>query len=339
MKITHIGLDLAKNVFELHAIDGRHKVAAHRRLRRAQVLRHFAGLEPCLVGLEACPGAHYWARELRRLGHEVRLMAPRFVQPYRKGDKNDRNDAQAICEALTRPSMRFVAVKSAEQQAVLTMHRARELLSGQRKALINQVRGLLMEYGLVLAEGGAVVRRALPAILEDADNDLPTLAREVFAELYQRLVDLDERLAHYDRRLVQLSRAMPGAQTVMQMVGVGPQTATAVLATVGDVRQFANGRQFSAWLGLVPRQYSSGHRIRYGRITKRGDRYLRTLLIQGARAALRTAHRRDDRLARWACAVRDRRGHNKAVVALAAKHSRIIWALLAHDDSYRPQAA
>ena len=335
MKVTHIGLDIAKNVFEVHGIDSRGQVAICRRLRRGEVLVFFEGLEPCTVGIEACASAHYWARELTRVGHEMRLMAPRFVKAYRKSEKNDRNDAEAICEALTRPNMRFVAVKTPEQQAVLTVHRARDLLSGQRKALINQIRGLLGEYGIVLAQGGRVVRRRLPAVLEDAENALPALAREVFAELYERLVELDARLAHYDRRIVQLSREMPGARTLMDVVGVGPQTATAVLATVGDVRQFANGRQFSAWLGLVPRQYSSGNKVRYGRITKRGDAYLRTLLVQGALAALRTAHRRDDRLSRWACVVRERRGHNKAVVALAAKHARIIWALLAHDRDYQ----
>ncbi len=339
MKVTHIGLDIAKNVFEVHGIDQRGRVSVQRRLRRAELLRFFERLEPCTVGIEACGSAHYWARELAGIGHEVRLMAPRFVKAYRKSDKNDRNDAEAICEALTRPNMRFVAIKTPDQQAVLTLHRARELLSTQRKALINQIRGLLGEYGIVLAQGGTVVRRRLPAILEDADKALPALAGEVFAELYERLVDIDARLVHYDRRIARLSREMSGARTVMDVVGVGPQTATAVLATVGDVRQFANGRQFSAWLGLVPRQYSSGNQTRYGRITKRGDAYLRTLLVQGALAALRTAHRRDDRLSRWACAVRERRGHNKAAVALAAKHARIIWVLLAHDDTYQPQAA
>jgi transposase len=337
MKVTYIGLDIAKHVFEVHGIDSRGQAAVHRRLRRVEVLAFFGRLDPCTIGIEACASAHYWARELIGLGHEVRLMAPRFVKAYRKSDKNDHNDAEAICEALTRPTMRFVSVKTTEQQAVLTLHRARELLSAQRKALINQIRGLLGEYGIVFAQGGTMTRRRLPGILEDADNALPTLAREVFAELYERLVDIDTRLGHYDRRIAQLSREMPGAQTVMDLVGVGPQTATAVLATVGDVRQFANGRQFSAWLGLVPRQYSSGQKIRYGRITKRGDAYLRTLLVQGARAALRTAHRRDDRLSRWACALRERRGHNKAAVALAAKHARIIWTLLANNVSYRPQ--
>lgn len=337
MKVTHIGLDIAKNVFEVHGIDSRGQVAVHRRLRRQELLDFFDRLELCTVGIEACPSAHHWARELIGLDHEVRLMAPRFVKAYRKSDKNDGNDAEAICEALTRPSMRFVAVKTPEQQAVLTVHRARELLSTQRKALINQIRGLLGEYGIVFAQGGTMTRRRLPGILEDGDNALPALAREVFAELYERLVDVDTRLVHYDRRITQLSREMAGAQTVMDLVGVGPQTATAVLATLGDVRQFANARQFSAWVGLVPKQYSSGSKTRYGRITKRGDAYLRTLLVQGARAALRTAHRRDDRLSRWACAVRDRRGHNKAAVALAAKHARIIWTLLANDVSYRPQ--
>ncbi len=235
--------------------------------------------------------------------------------------------------------MRFVPVKTPEQQAVLTLHRSRALLSEQRTAVINQVRGLLGGYGIVLAQGGGVVRRRLPGILEDAENALPALAHEVFAELYERLVEYDRRLAEYDRRIERLSREVACARPLMEIVGVGPLTATAVWATAGDVRQFANDRQFAAWLGLVPRQYSSGSRIRYGRITKRGDAYLRTLLVHGARAALRTAHRRTDRLSRWVCALVARRGRNKAIVALAAKHAQIIWALLAHDVPYRTQAA
>lgn len=339
MKITHVGIDLAKQVFEVYGCDARGRRQLSRQLRRGRLLEFFARLEPCQIGLEACGSAHHWARELGRFGHEVRLMSPQFVRPYRKNDKNDRNDAAAICEALTRPSMRFVPVKSVEQQAVLCLHRARQLLVRERTALLNQTRGLLGEFGIALRQGAGVLRARLPEVLEDADNGLPALAREVFAELYARLVELEERLATYDRRITMLARSMPGAEQVMQLPGVGALSATALLATVSDMRMFRNGRQFAAWLGLVPRQYSSGGKLRYGRITRRGDVYLRTLLVHGARAALRTRARRNDRLSRWADALVERRGPNRAAVALAAKHARILWAMLAHQDPYRPMPA
>ena len=250
------------------------------------MLTFFANLDPCTLGLEACAGAHHWARELSKLGHQVRLIHPRFVTPYRKSDKNDRNDAEAICEALTRPSMRFVAMKSPEQQALLSVHRARSLLSRQRIDLMNQIRGLLAEY---------------------------------------------------DRRLRLLARQNPITRRLMQLPGIGPLTATALVASAGDLSVFGNARQFAAWLGLVPRHYASGGKCRTGRITKRGDAYLRTLLVHGARAALRRAHRREDGLAQWALAVKDRRGPNKAAVALAAKHARILWAMLTREVDYQPR--
>jgi transposase len=334
MKITHIGIDIAKNVFEIHGIDERGARALSRTLKRRQLLEFFSHLEPCEIAMEACGSAHHWARELRELGHEVKLIAARFVIPYRKNDKNDRNDADAICEALTRPRMRFVSVKSPEQQAVLTLHRSRALLVKERTALINHVRGLLAEFGIPLSQGAHHVRARLPDILEDAENNLPSLARECFAELYDRLCELEQRLSGYERRFATLAREMPGVSQLMSLPGVGVLTATAVLASVGDARQFRNGRQFAAWLGLVPRQYSTGGKPRYGRITKRGDVYLRTLLIHGARSALRTVGRRDDRVAQWAQALRERRGGNKAAVALAAKNARILWAMMAHGEPY-----
>jgi transposase len=231
--------------------------------------------------------------------------------------------------------MRFVPIKEIEQQAVLTLHRARSLLVAERTALVNHIRGLLGEYGLVIAQGVTKVRMGLPEILEDGDNGLPGLAREVFADLYERLGSCDERIREYDRRIAELARASEPAQRLMRVEGVGPLTATAITAAVGDARQFRNGRQFAAWLGLVARQRSSGGKARHGRITKRGDVYLRTLLIHGARALMRHLGRREDRKSRWALAVRERRGFNKAVVALAAKHARILWALLAHSTEYR----
>jgi transposase len=310
MEIMRIGVDLAKNVFEVHGVDAQERVVVCKTLRRSQVKAFFAQLPPCQVGMESCGGAHYWGREFTRLGHEVRLMAPQFVKPYRKSDKNDRNDAQAICEAVGRPTMRFVALKSEEQQAVLTLHRARELVVRERTAL-----------------------------LEDAENGLPDLAREVFAGLYDRLVDLDAQVAWYDRRVQALARTHEAARRLMELDGVGPLTATALVASVGDARLFHNGRQLAAWLGLVPRQRSSGGKSRHGRITKRGDAYLRTLLIHGARARLRHVLNRDDPTSRWAQALKERQGRNKAAVALAAKTARVAWALLARDEHYRVQPA
>lgn len=335
MNVTRIGVDLAKNVFELYGVDESEQRVLGKTVRRGQLLATFAQLPPCLVGMEACGGAHYWARELRKLGHEPRLMAPQFVAPYRKNDKNDRNDAAAICEAVGRANMRFVPIKEVEQQAVLTLHRARALLVSERTALVNHIRGLLSEYGIIIAQGVAKVRVALPQILEDGDNALPGLAREVFADLRARLRSADERIATYDRRIAELARASEPVQRLMQVEGVGPLTATAITATVGDARQFRTGRQFAAWLGLVARQRSSGGKARHGRITKRGDVYLRTLLIHGARALMRHLVGRQDRKSRWVLALKERRGFNKAAVALAAKHARILWALLVRGTQYQ----
>ena len=335
MKVKRIGLDLAKNVFELFGVDEQEREVLRKTVRRNKVLATFAQLPACVVGLEACGSAHHGARELKKLGHEPRLMAPQFVTPYRKNDKNDRNDAEAICEAAGRPNMRFVPVKGEEQQAVLTVHRARSLLVSERTALVNHLRGLLSEYGVVMAQGVATVRKRLPEILEDGENGLPALTREVFAELYARLCSFDQQIANYDRRIVQLAQTSEPARRLMQVEGVGPLTATAIVATAGDGRQFRNGRQFAAWLGLVARQRSSGGKARHGRITKRGDVYLRTLLVHGARALMRHLAEREDRKSRWVLALKERRGFNKAAVALAAKHARILWALLAHASEYQ----
>jgi transposase len=335
MEIMQIGLDLAKNVFEVFGVDKQEKELLRKVLKRNKVLAFFSQLEPCIVGIESCGGAHYWGRELRKLGHEVRMMAPQFVAPYRKGQKNDRNDAEAICEAAGRPSMRFVPIKNEEQQAVLTVHRARALLVGERTALVNQVRGFLTEYGIVLPVGRSQVRSQLPRILEDAENALPHLAREVFADQYTRLCDLDRTIDGYNHKIEAMAKAQEATKRLMQLEGVGPLTATALLATVGDIREFKNGRQFAAWLGLVPRQWSSGGKARHGRITKRGDVYLRTLLIHGARSTMRYVEKKDDRKSLWVKAVRERRGFNKAAVALAAKHARILWAMLSKGTEYQ----
>jgi transposase len=261
-----------------------------------------------------------------------------FVEPYRRGGKNDANDAAAICEAASRPQMRFVALKSVEQQTVLAVHRLRQGLVEERTALANRLRGLLTEYGVVVGVGLDRLRRALPEILEDGDNGIPGIAREVFADAGQQLRELDVRIAAYDRRIAALARASAPVQRLMKIEGVGPVTATALVASVGDAKVFRNGRQFAAWLGLTPRQHSTGGKQRLGAMTKHGDVYLRTLLIHGARAVMRVTSNRSDAKSRWAESLRGRRPDNVAAVALAAKHARIIWALLAHAHDYQPAA-
>jgi len=334
MEIMRTGLDLAKNSFEVYGVDTQEKKVLSKTLKRNKVLTFFAQLPPCIIGIESCGGAHYWGRELRKLGHKVLMMAPQFVTAYRKSDKNDHNDAEAICEAASRPNMRFVPIKNEEQQAVLTVHRARSLLVGERTALVNQIRGFLTEFGIVLPQGRDKVRLQLPRILEDAENALPHLAREVFADQYARLCELDRIIDAYDTKVKTMAKTDEAAKRLMQLEGVGPLTATALIATVGDIKQFKNGRQFAAWLGLVPRQWSTGGKRRYGRITKRGDVYLRTLLIHGARAVMRYLEKKNDRKSLWVKAVRERRGFNKAAVALAAKHARILWAMLSKGTNY-----
>jgi len=335
--ITRIGIEVAKHVFQLHGVDAQGHTVLRRRVSRAHLRQVVAHLGPCLVGVEACGSAHDWAREIRALGHDVRLLAPQFVAPYRKNDKNDGNDAEAICEAVGRPHLRFVPIKAVAQQAVLTVHRVRQLLVAERTALVNQTRGLLAEYGLIGPVGIGALRRTWATLLEAPA--LPVLAREVFTDLADRMRGLDDRITTYDRRMAQLARQREPAQRLMQGSGVGPVTAPAVVATVGDARTFRNGRQFAAWLGMVPRQHSSGGTQRLGRITKRGDVYLRTLLIQGARAVMRHLGRRTDATSRWGTARKARRGFNKAVVALAAKQARILWALLATGRPYQPATA
>jgi transposase len=336
MKITTVGLDLAKSVFTVHGVDEHGKAVLRKTVRRGKLLELFAQLPACVVGMEACGGAQHWARELRQLGHEPRIMAAEFVAPYRQGGKNDANDAAAICEAVGRPKMRFVAIKSVEQQAVLAVHRLRQGLVEERTALANRLRGLLSEYGLVVGMGLDRLRHALPAMVQDGGNGIPGIARDVFADATAQLRELDARIAAYDRRIAALARASEAVQRIMKIEGVGPVTATALVASVGDGRVFNNGRQFAAWLGLTPRQHSTGGKQRLGAMTKHGDVYLRTLLIHGARSVLRVTPKRSDAKSRWAESLRRRRPDNVAAVALAAKHARIIWAMLARAQPYQP---
>jgi transposase len=340
MKIKTIGIDLAKDVFGVHGVDVRGKALVHRRVTRKHLLGLLAKLEPCLVGMEACGSAHHWAREIEQLGHTVKLMSPQFVKPYRKGNKNDPNDAEAICEAVTRPSMRFVPVKSAAQQDVQALHRVREQLLKSRTALVNQVRGLLGEHGIIAPRGIAHLRRLLSELLADPEGSgLSGLLGETLVEIAGRLRFFDERIRTYDLRIGRVFAHDERCKRLAKVEGVGPLVATAMVAAVGNAREFKSGRELSAWLGLVPRQHSSGNRNVLLGISKRGDRYLRTLLIHGARSALCRVERRRDRRSIWASRLKLARGFNVAAVALANKNARIIWALLTRGDNYRPAVA
>ena len=329
--VTTCGIDLAKAVFSVHAVDGAGTVVLRKTVGRSRLVALIAQLPPCLIGMEACSGAHEWARRFREHGHTVRLMAPKFVAPYRKSQKNDGNDAEAICEAVGRPSMRFVPVKSVEQQALLTLHRVRLGYVEERTATINRIRGLLAEFGVVLAQRAIEVRRSAAASLEK----LPALAARAVTDLLAHVRVLDERVQEYERELKAHARQDERARRLQQLSGVGPIGASAIVASVADGHEFKNGRQFAAWLGLTPKQHSTGGKTRLGRITAHGDPYLRTLLIMGARAMLQTALRRADRLARWALSLRERRGYHRACVAIAAKHARIIWAMLAKNTELK----
>ncbi|MCU7811944.1 MAG: IS110 family transposase [Candidatus Thiodiazotropha sp. (ex Notomyrtea botanica)] len=338
MDATTIGIDLAKNVFQIHAADAAGKTAFTKRLSRQHFLAFFANLNPCLIGMEVCGSANYWARQLQQFGHDVRQISPQFVKPYVRSNKNDYNDAQAICEAVTRPNMRFVPSKSIEQQDLQALHRIRMRLVRDRTALVNQTRGLLREYGIFLPLGIHSFREQLPQVLEDAENLLTPLTREIMADQAQYLRELDQRITAYDRRINLCFRRSEVCQRLATIGGVGPIVATALIAAIGDIRYFKNGRHLAAWLGLVPRQHSSGDKPRLLGISKRGETYLRTLLIHGARSVVRRCDARDDALARWVRSIKQRRGFNRACVALANKNARIIWALMAHDETYRATA-
>jgi transposase len=338
MKMTVLGIDLAKNVFQLHGVDEHGNVAVRKQLVRSKLLPFMAQLAPCRIGMEACQGAHYWAREMRKLGHDVRVISPQFVTPYRKSHKNDPNDAAAICEAVSRPHMRFVPIKEVEHQDIQALHRARQLLIKQRTALCNQVRGLLSEYGIVVAQGVHRLRTSLPTLLEDPDNNLTWVSRELFQELYQQLVWLDERIGVMDEQLLQVFATTESCQRLADIEGVGPMIATALYAAVPQPHVFHNGRHLAAWLGLVPRQHSTGGKSLLLGISKRGDRYLRALLIHGARAGV---YRCKDKpnpspRARWLQQLIARRGINGATVALANKIARVAWVLLPHGVPYQP---
>jgi transposase len=337
--LSVVGIDIAKRVFHLVGMDERGKIVLRKRCSRGEVLPWMANLGPVTIGMEACGGAHYWARCLREQGHEVKLMAPQFVKPYVKSNKNDMRDAEAIAEAVTRPSMRFVPVKDVAQQDIQALHRVRERLVTARTALVNEMRGLLAEYGIVLPQGMAKFRQALVSTLEAEHTKLTPLGQDLLHKLFAELGKLDVELAYYQDKLEALAQAHPVCQRLLTIPGLGPLTATVLMAAVGDARVFKNGRQFAAWLGLVPKQYSTGGQTRLWGISKRGDSYIRKLLIHGARATLRWARTKADRRSQWIRGLRERRGWNRTAVAVANKNARIVWALLNRGGVYGENAS
>ncbi|MEQ1544160.1 IS110 family transposase [Methyloglobulus sp.] len=337
MNIKRMGIDLAKQVFQLHGVDHQENPVLRKQLRRNQMLNYFAKLPPCLIGIEACSSSHYWARQLQKFGHTVKLIAPQFVKPYVKGNKNDANDAEAICEAVARLNMRFVAIKTIEQQDIQAVHRIRSGLLQQRTAKVNQIRGLLAEYGIVVERRVEKLRKALTLLLEDAENGLSFDFRVLLQSLQQDLIALDDRSSEMDKKIQQLAINNSTAKRLQQIPGIGPITSTALVCAIGDGKQFKRGRDLAAWLGLAPRQHSSGGKDCLLGISKRGDTYLRTLLIHGARAVLKVADKKDDPRSRWLQNLCSRRNKNIAAVALANKNARIVWALLTKETDFLPE--
>ena len=335
MNIITIGIDLAKNVFAVHGVNENGCTELVKpKVLRDQLLPLIANLPPCLIGMEACSGAHHWARLFQQHGHTVRLIAPKFVTPYRmtgKRGKNDAADAAAICEAITRPQMRFVPIKDEHQQATLTLHRTRQGFVEERTALYNRLRGLIAEFGIVLPQKIERLRCEIGAHLED----LPGWANRCVGDLLVHADRLEERIREYDQAIAQVAREDIRSKRLMQLRGIGPTTASALLSSIGGGHDFNNGRQVAAWIGLVPGQYSSGGKARLGRITKAGDGYLRSLLVLGARAVLNSLGDKQDRYSRWARNLVARRGYWRAVIAIAAKNARLAWAVLKYGEDFR----
>lgn len=332
----YLAIDVAKNVFQLHGAAADGSLVFRRRLTREQLSAFVVQLPPCDIAMEACASAHHWARQFTAMGHRVRLISPQFVKPFVKGNKNDGNDAEAICEAMQRPNMRFVPIKTVEQQDIQSLHRIRTRLVNERTGLVCQIRGILAERGIVFAKSITRARREFPVIAQDLNNPLTPTLRMMMGELIEELRVLDERIRTMDRHIDAVFRANEACQRIARIEGVGPKTATAFVAAVGDPAEFKNGRHFAAWLGLVPRQHSSGDRFQLMGISKRGDKYLRTLLVHGARAVLWTAPKKNDHKHQWALQLAARRGAAKAIVAIANKMARVIWVLLAKKQDYCP---
>ena len=339
MSIIRIGVDLAKNSFALCGVDEREQIVLEKTVKRGDLLDIFANLPSCVVAMEAGSGAHHWARQLIKLGHQACIMDPAFVALYRTGgrsSKNDRNDARAICEAAGRPGVRFVPIKSLEQQAILLVHRRRSQLVVEHTRTANQIRGFLAEFGVVVPKGVEVLKRQWLTLRQRYHEAVPAMAWEEIDALYDGLLELHQQILAYDRRIRAFVRDDERATRLTQIQGVGEITASAIVATVGNALLFNNGRQFAAWLGLTPRQYSTGGKVRLGRISKRGDRYLRTLLVHGARSELMHTPNREDHKSRWAEQLKQNKSWNKTAVALANKHARIIWSMLAKEQNYHP---
>lgn len=341
-EVCRIGLDIAKLYFQIHAVDKRGKEVFNKKLKRPEVLPFFANLPSCLIGLEACGGAHYWARELAKLdaGHTVRLISPRHIKPFVINNKTDAADARAICEVVGRPSTRFVTVKTVEQQDMLAWHRIRERKIRERTALVNQIRGLLGEQGIIIPQGITHARRQLPLLIEDLDNKLSMGSRDYLSELYAELVDYDEAVAKYESRIKVFAKSNEACQRIQKIPGVGPLISTAIVAHMGNATQFQNGRAFAACLGLTPKEYSSGGKQKLLGITKRGNSYIRKFFIQGARVVLRYGLLRSEEdtspRIQWLRSLCVRRGKQISAVALANKTARIIWAVLSSGEAYRP---
>jgi transposase len=338
-ELSTVAIDLAKKVFHLVGTDTTGNILWRKRLSRNALMPFIAQLPPVLIGMEACGGAHYWARRFREHGHDVKLMAPQFVKAYVKSNKNDTRDAEAIAEAVTRPTMRFVPVKDVEQQDIEALHRIRERLIGERTALVNEVHGLMNEYGIVIPKGVPKFRQAVVDKLESEKDKLTPLSQELFWKLLEEFAALEQQIAFYQEKLESLAKTHPECQRLMTIPGLGPITATALIAAVGDVGVFKNGRHFAAWLGLVPKQHSTGGQTRLLGISKRGDSYLRKLLIHGARATLRFAGLKTDGRSRWIQGLLERRGWNRTAVAVANKNARIVWALLSRGGIYQERAS
>ena len=335
MTIEILGIDIAKNVFQLHGVNRNGRIVLRRRVMRDQLLAVLTQIEPCTVVVEACTGAFYWQRKFEALGHWVKIISPQYVKPFVRRQKNDGNDAEAICTAARQPHIPFVPTKTVEQQDIQALHRARQRMVNHRTAVVSQIRGLLLDRGFAFGKSITRARRIIPEILSDFENELTTLAREAICELYDLFRDLDRRIAVFDKKIDRVFRESETCQRIAKIKGVGPKTATAIVAAIGDGSEFKNGRHLAAWVGLVPRQYSSGDKKVLMGISKRGNQHLRSLLVHGARAVVRTAPKKTDANNRWVNQLRERRGFNRATVAVANKNARIIWAVLRTGEPYR----
>ena len=335
MTIETLGVDIAKNVFQLHGVSRNGHIVLRRRVMRDELLAAMARIDRCMVVLEACTGAFYWARKFEALGHQVKVISPQYVKPFVRRQKNDGNDAEAICTAARQSHIPFVPKKSVEQQDIQALHRARQRMVNHRTAVVSQIRGLLLDRGFAFAKSITRARRVIPDILADEHNELAPMARETIEELYDLFRDLDRRIAFFDKKIDEVFRKNEACQRIAKIKGVGPKTATAVIAAIGNGAEFKNGRHLAAWVGLVPRQFSSGDRTVLMGISKRGSQHLRSLLVHGARSVVRTAPNKTDPGNQWVNQLRQRRGFNRATVAVANKNVRIIWAVLRTGEPYR----